>query len=116
MKRTRDVLKRPDVLFPVFFVAHGAAQFLAWAEADAIRSTQTAHLLWQVLATPMIEVAGSAMAEYFWLVVSLNSLVWGNGADLVLWHYLRTNVDNGCLVESKPPTTGISDSNGPKGR
>jgi len=65
------------ILFFAVFVLHFELQFLAWAKADAIRSTNVAHLLWRVLATPLLEIAGSAvMTEYFWLIMSLNSLVW----------------------------------------
>jgi hypothetical protein len=64
------------ILFLAVFVLHWGTQFLAWASEDAIRSTNVAHLLWRVLATPLLEIAGSAMNEYFWLIMPLNSLVW----------------------------------------
>jgi hypothetical protein len=72
------------VSFLIIFVLHWVTQFVAWARADAVRSTHAAHLLWQVLATPLVEVAGSAMDQYFWLVVSLNSLVWATALTWLL--------------------------------
>jgi hypothetical protein len=67
----------PAILFLVLFVLHWTTQFLAWARADAIRSTDGAHLFWRVLATPLFEIIGPAVTnEYFWLLMSINSLVW----------------------------------------
>ncbi len=84
MKRFTEI-----VFFLVIFVLHWVSQFLAWAMADAIGSTHDAHLLWQVLATPLVEVAGSAMDEYFWLVASLNSLVWATALTWFLTLFRR---------------------------
>jgi hypothetical protein len=71
------------ILFFVVFVLHWGTQFLAWASADAIRSTNVAHLLWRVLATPLLEIAGSAMNEILLADHASQQLSLGNGADLV---------------------------------
>ena len=68
------------LIFVGILVLHWIAQFLAWSYAD--RSAQT-RVLWNVLATPLVHAAGSFTNQYFWIVASLNSVLWA-----VVWTYV----------------------------
>jgi len=54
-------------------VVHWIAQFLLWGQAER---TPSVRLLWNILASPLIHLAGSLSNQYFWVIASLNSFVW----------------------------------------
>jgi hypothetical protein len=61
------------MVFLSFFVAHWIAQAMAWANA----STNMAwRLLFDLLAAPLIHLAGSRTDEYFLMLSGPNSLLW----------------------------------------
>ena len=61
-------------MFLGVLAVHGIAQFFAWAYAE--NGGIVARTLWNILATPLIHLAGSLADQYFWTVAFLNSLIW----------------------------------------
>jgi hypothetical protein len=73
------------VAFFGFLFTHGIAQFMAWSYAGR---NAPAHVLWIILATPLIHVVGSLANQYFWIVASLNSVLWAAALTYVLDRYV----------------------------
>jgi hypothetical protein len=61
------------MVFLSFFVAHWIAQAMAWANASANTAWR---LLYDLLAAPLIHLAGSRTDEYFLMLSVPNSLLW----------------------------------------
>jgi hypothetical protein len=61
------------MVFLSFFVAHWIAQAMAWANASADTAWR---LLFDLLAAPLIPLAGSRTDEYFLMLSVPNSLLW----------------------------------------
>jgi hypothetical protein len=61
------------IVFVGFFVAHWIAQAMAWANAPRNAAW---HLLFDLLATPLVHLAGSRTDEYFLELSVPNSLLW----------------------------------------
>jgi hypothetical protein len=61
------------MVFLTFFVAHWIAQAMAWANASANTAWR---LLFDLLAAPLIHLAGSRTDEYFLMLSVPNSLLW----------------------------------------
>ncbi len=61
------------LVFCGILIFHWISQFLAWTYAE---HNALMRLLWNILATPLIHAAGSYNNQYFWVVASLNSLLW----------------------------------------
>jgi len=69
------------LLFFVILIVHWVAQFLAWSYAE---SSGSMRVLWNVLATPLVHVAGSLANEYFWMIASLNSRLWATALTFII--------------------------------
>jgi hypothetical protein len=72
------------LVFFGFLFTHWIAQFIAWSYT---RGNAPARVLWIVLATPLIYVVGSLADEYFWIVASLNSVLWATALTYVTNRY-----------------------------
>jgi hypothetical protein len=72
------------LVFVGVLAVHWIAQFFAWSYAE--RSAPM-RVLWNILATPLIHVAGPLTNEYFWIVASLNSTLWAGTLTYVLARY-----------------------------
>jgi hypothetical protein len=65
-------MAKPLVFIGVL-IFHWAVQFLAWSYAER---SSAMRLLWNILATPLIHVAGALTNQYFWIIATANSLLW----------------------------------------
>jgi len=61
------------LVFLSFFVTHWIAQAIAWASAARNMSW---HLLFALLGSPLVHLAGAQTDEYFILLSVTNSLIW----------------------------------------
>jgi hypothetical protein len=60
----------------IFFAAlivHWVGQFVAWSSAERSSSMR---VLWNILATPLVHVSSSITNQYFWAIVTANSVLW----------------------------------------
>ena len=72
------------LVFVGSLIAHWVTQFVAWSYAD--RST-LARIAWNILASPLIHMAASLASKHFWVVASLNSVVWAAALTYVVGRY-----------------------------
>jgi hypothetical protein len=72
------------LLFVGMLAVHWIAQFLAWSYAQRNGSMR---MLWNILATPLVHIAGSLTNDYFWVIASLNSALWAGIATYLLVRY-----------------------------
>ena len=61
------------LVFSAILIVHWTTQFLAWSYAEY---STLWRVVWNILATPLIHAAGSYSNQYFWIVASLNSVLW----------------------------------------
>ncbi len=61
------------ILFIVVFAVHSIVQFIFWAWAAR---DLTALSVYGLLALPLFPLVGSLADQYFWIIASLNSLLW----------------------------------------
>jgi hypothetical protein len=73
------------LVFLGFLFTHWIAQFMAWSYAGR---NAPARVLWIVLATPLMYVVGSLANQYFWIVASLNSVLWATALTYVTDRYV----------------------------
>ena len=59
-------------------------QFLTWTYAE---HNVWARILWKILATPLIYALGAFTNQYFWVVMSLNSVVWAAVLTYIMSQY-----------------------------
>lgn len=72
------------LIFFGILTAHWIAQFLVWSYADR---SAPARVVWNVLASPLIHLAGSLTNQYFWIVASLNSVLWAAALTYIVGRY-----------------------------
>jgi hypothetical protein len=73
------------LVFFGFLLTHWIAQFIAWSYAG---HNPAVRALWIVLATPLIHLVGSLANQYFWIVASLNSVLWAATLTFVVDRYV----------------------------
>jgi hypothetical protein len=73
------------LVFFGFLFTHWIAQFIAWSYAGR---NAPARVLWIVLATPLIHVVGSLANQFFWIVASLNSVLWATALTYIINRYV----------------------------
>lgn len=61
------------VIFCGILIVHWGAQFAAWMYANAIFPNR---LPWEILSAPLMLIAGSAPNAAFWVIATLNSVLW----------------------------------------
>ena len=71
------------LLFFTILAVHWIAQFIALSYADAYRKGP-GRILWRILATPLVHMSASITNEYFWTVVTANSILWAAVVTYVL--------------------------------
>jgi len=60
-------------LFCSFLLSHWIIQFLVWAYATR---NSFVHYVWNVLSAPLFYISQSLNNEHFWVVATMNSLLW----------------------------------------
>ncbi|HZZ07588.1 MAG TPA: hypothetical protein VFE43_03545 [Candidatus Binataceae bacterium] len=75
-----------SMVFLSFFVAHWIAQAMAWANASANTAWR---LLFDLLAAPLIHLAGSRTDEYFLILSVPNSLLWAAVLTYLAAHFRK---------------------------
>jgi hypothetical protein len=63
------------VIFSGVLILHWIAQFLAWSYAER---SAAMRIIWIVLATPIVHAGGSVASQYFWILVTANSVLWAS--------------------------------------
>jgi hypothetical protein len=59
--------------FVTVLILHWVGQFVAWSYAER---SAPARVVWTVLATPLVSAGGILANRHFWIVSSLNSILW----------------------------------------
>ena len=73
-------------LWMAIFLAHGIAQFTAWAGADSVVARWAIPLA-RVLMFPAFNVAGKWADERFWLVFISNSALWACASVIAIRYF-----------------------------
>jgi hypothetical protein len=64
------------LIFALLLSAHCTCQFLSWAKAGAIRSSDL-HIAWSILSAPLFYLLPKLIiSRYFWVVATGNSFLW----------------------------------------
>ena len=84
MKRSRTTR---SLVFVAILILHWTTQFVAWSYAERSSSP---HVLWNILATPIVHLSDSATDRYFWTVVTANSILWASVLTYVIGLFAKT--------------------------
>ena len=69
---TRSHMVKTLIFFAIL-ILHWVGQFVAWSYAERNGSMR---VLWSILATPFVHVSSSIANQYFWVIVTANSVLW----------------------------------------